>query len=413
MKHVVSVMLAVAVIGGAQIAAGQERERERDPSARAEHEGIVHVPDSTQERAEDHGVNAHTNHVLHIRPNASPGVPSGLSPQQIWSAYQIAPPAGSALGAGTIAIIDAFDYPTALADFNTFSRTFGLPVESSTNQLSGTNKVFQVVYANGRKPQANCGWSQEAALDIEWAHAMAPAAKIVLIEAASNSFSSLFQAIQVANGLSGVRQISMSWGGREFSYESLYDSYFSNSQVTYFAASGDTGGQTIYPSVSPDVVSAGGTSLKMSGLTFVSEAGWSGSGGGPSAYEPIASFQAQVPSLAARLGNHRGTPDWSFDADPATGVSVFDGTSCQGLVGWLVFGGTSVAAPSLAGIANLAAARGGATGSGVGFALYNTYNGVNYSADFRDITTGSTTYKAVTGWDFVTGIGSTIGLLGK
>jgi len=164
----------------------------------------VHVPDSSVERPEDRAVNARTNHVIHLR-STNYGTPSGLSPQQIWSAYQIGAPVGSALGAGTIAIVDAFDYPTALSDFNTFSKTFGLPTETSANAQSSNNKVFQVVYAAGRRPKSNCGWAQEAALDIEWAHAMAPAAKIVLVEASANSFNSLFQAVQVANGLAANR----------------------------------------------------------------------------------------------------------------------------------------------------------------------------------------------------------------
>ena len=151
----------------------------------------------------------------------------------------------------------------------------------------------------------------------------------------------------------------------------------------------------------------------MTGMTFVAESGWSDSGGGPSVYEPIAPFQSQVPGLASMLGNHRGTPDWSFDADPATGVSVFDSTRCQGYSGWMVFGGTSVASPALAGIANLAASQGGSTGSGVAYSLYNTYNGASYSLDFRDIVSGSNGYPATANWDFVTGVGSSIGLLGK
>ena len=335
MKRFGLLVTVTALFAGSSVIAGQNRGNSDPPGVA---NGHVLVPDSSVEHADDHAVRAHTNHLLHVRPDATGG-PSGLSPQQIWSAYQITPPATGA-GSGTIAIVDAYHYGTALADFNRFSSTFGLPTEPSTNALASTNAVFQVVYASGGKPRSNCGWAQEAALDIEWAHAMAPSAKIVLVEAASNSFSDLFQAISVANSLPGVQQVSMSWGGSEFASEGVYDSYFSNPQVAYFAASGDTGGLTIYPSVSPNVISAGGTTLRMSGLTFVSESGWSDSGGGPSAYEPIAAFQSQVPSLAATLGNHRGTPDWSFDANPATGVSVYDSTRCQGFSGWMVFGGT-------------------------------------------------------------------------
>ena len=107
-----------------------------------------------------------------------------------------------------------------------------------------------MIYAGGKKPRGNCGWNQEAALDIEWAHAMAPNAKIVLIEAASASFSDLLQAVDVANSMQVSKtltnmQVSMSWGGSEFSSESNYDSHFSNTTIAYFAASGDTGDQTI------------------------------------------------------------------------------------------------------------------------------------------------------------------------
>jgi subtilase family serine protease len=408
MKRIALLAALSVVCAGTSIFAGQNR-GESDPPGVAN--GHVVVPDSSVEQSDDHGVRAHTNHLIHVRPDATGG-PSGLSPQQTLAAYQISQPATGA-GSGTIAIVDAFHYATALSDFNTFSRAFGLPTEASTNVLATTNTVFQVVYANGRQPRGNCGWAQEAALDIEWAHAMAPSAKIVLVEAASNSFSDLFQAVSVANSLPGVQQVSMSWGGSEFSSESSYDSYFSSSQIAYFASSGDTGGTTIYPSVSPNVISAGGTRLQMTGLTFVAESGWSDSGGGPSVYEPIAAFQSQVPGLASTLGNHRGTPDWSFDADPATGVSVYDSTRCQGFSGWMVFGGTSVASPALAGIANLAASQGGSSGSGVAYSLYNTYNGPSYSLDFRDIVSGSNGYPATTNWDFVTGVGSSIGLLGK
>jgi subtilase family serine protease len=408
MKRLALFAALSVVCAGTSTLAGQNRGKSDPPGVA---NGHVMVPDTSVEQPDDHGVKAHTNHLIHIRPDATGG-PSGLSPQQTLAAYQISQPATGA-GSGTIAIVDAFHYATALSDFNTFSRAFGLPTETSTNVLRTTNAVFQVVYANGRQPRTNCGWAQEAALDIEWAHAMAPSAKIVLVEAASNSFNDLFQAVSVANSLPGVQQVSMSWGGSEFASESSYDSYFSSSQIAYFASSGDTGGTTIYPSVSPNVISAGGTRLQMTGLTFVAESGWSDSGGGPSVYEPIAAFQSQVPGLASMLGNHRGTPDWSFDADPATGVSVFDSTRCQGLSGWLVFGGTSVASPALAGIANLAASQGGSTGSGVAYSLYNTYNGASYSLDFRDIVSGSNGYPATANWDFVTGVGSSIGLLGK
>src|SRR5262249_23737160 len=152
---------------------------------------------------------------------------------------------------------------TALNDFNVFAAQFGLPQETSTDPRASSNKVFQVVYASGKQPRSNCGWAQEAALDIEWAHAMAPSAKIVLVEAASSSFANLFAAVDVASNLPGVTEVSMSWGGSEFSGETSADSHFpQNNGIVYFASSGDTGGQVIYPGASPLVVACGGTSVR-------------------------------------------------------------------------------------------------------------------------------------------------------
>ena len=274
-----------------------------------------------------------------------------------------------------------------------------------------------MVYASGSKPGGNCGWNQEAALDIEWAHAMAPDAQIVLVEADSNSFTDLFQAVDVASAIvsanSGSGAVSMSWGGSEFSSETDYDFHFTTSNVVFTAASGDSGGKNIYPSVSPSVVSAGGTTINRDASgNFVSETAWSGSGGGPSKYESRPTYQN---AIIAIVGNARGAPDFSFDADPYSGVSVYDSTSCQGLSGWLVFGGTSVSAPSLAGIINLAASERGHSPAPSSFdELVTIYTNLGTAADFRDITSGrAARFKATTGWDFITGVGSNQGTDGK
>jgi len=305
-------------------------------------------------------------------------------------------------GANTIVIVDAFDYPTALNDFNVFSTQFGLPRETSTDVLASSNTVFQVVYANGRKPRANCGWAQEAALDIEWAHAMAPGAKIVLVEAATNSFVDLFAAVDVASTIPGAKEVSMSWGGSEFSSEASNDFHFpSGNGIVYFASSGDTGGASIYPSASPFVVAAGGTHVNTnSSGAFVSETGWSGSGGGPSKYEPRPAYQNGFV-----VGASRGIPDISSDADPNTGVAVYDSTRCQGFSGWLVFGGTSVSSPCLAGMVNVSGGHADTTA-----ALTFIYG---HSTSFRDITSGKAgTFNCTIGWDFVTGLGSPVGTTG-
>lgn len=364
--------------------------------------GTVIVPDSSREAPGDQGVKAHTHHVVMVRPNFTGTAPTGETPQSLRAVYNI-PSTG---GSGTIAIVDAYDYPTADNDLSVFSKQFGLPA------CTTGNGCFKKVYASGSKPRANCGWAQEAALDLQWAHAMAPNAKIVFVEAASSSFSSLFQAVDVATqhvtagGAKG--EVSMSWGGSEFSSEATYDGHFVNTNVVYFASSGDTGGVTSYPAVSPNVVAAGGTSVnRNSSGTFVSETAWSGSGGGPSKYETRPGYQAPVSTI---VGSQRGIPDFSFDADPNTGVSVYDSTSCQGLSGWLVFGGTSVASPSLAGIVNLAGHFAPSSQS----ELTTIYSNESNTSDFRDVTSGKAgSFGAKAGWDFVTGVGSDQGTIGK
>lgn len=376
--------------------------------------GRVFVPDSSRELPEDLNVRAHTNHEIHVRPEATGTAPAGETPQSIRDVAVYNLPALG--GTGVIAIVDAYDYPTAANDFDVFSRQFGLPL-SSDRICNGRNPCFQKVYASGKKPKANCGWAQEAALDIEWAHAMAPYAQIVLVEAASNSFSDLMKAVDVAtnivrgggvNGGIAAGQVSMSWGGSEFSSESSYDSHLRGNGVVYFAASGDVGGKTIYPGTSPTVVSAGGTTINRDNNgVFISETGWNGSGGGPSRYEPRPAYQNGIVTI---VGSKRGTPDFSFDADPDSGVSVYDSTACQGSSGWMVFGGTSVSAPSLAGIVNLASHFYSSTN----IELSTIYSNRTNASSFRDITSGSAgSYSAKPGWDFVTGVGSNQGLVGK
>ncbi|MGC8667247.1 MAG: S53 family peptidase [Chthonomonadales bacterium] len=366
--------------------------------AHAQRPGWVIVPHSSIERPFDRGHFAHTNHLIFMPaltglvPLGGTGFGGGIGPADIRAAYNL-PASG---GSGVIAIVDAYHDPYALSDFNKFSAYYGLPVETSTNPTASSNKVFQVIYASGSKPRYNTGWSQEASLDIEWAHAMAPNAKVVLVEAASNRFSDLFKAVKVASGIPGVQEISMSWGGSEFSGETAYDAYFQHSGIVYFAASGDTGGVVEYPSASAWVVSAGGTTLTLNNGVFVSETGWSGSGGGPSAYETKPSYQTNVTNTFSM----RSTPDLSFDADPNTGVTVVWKGS------WYIFGGTSVSAPSLAGIVNLA---GHVNSSSTSLAeLQAIYSSIGTS-NVRDIVVGNNGYPCLTGWDAVTGVGAPLG----
>ncbi len=384
------------------------------PAALSDHR--VFVPDSSIPKWYEAGLAAHTHHLISIGPQENPqpiyptefalngplaaATPSGYSPSQIRSAYAV-------VGAGSkaIAIVDAYNYPTALNDFNVFSAQYGLPQETSTSVTASTNKVFQVVYQGTKKPSNNASWNEEEALDIEWAHALAPSAKIYLVEANSASYANLFAAIQKAATLTGVSEVSNSWGGSEFSGETSYDSYFTTSGIVFFASAGDTGGAQEYPSESPNVVAAGGTTLNLSGTTVTSETAWSGSGGGPSSYEARPSYQSGISSI---VGSVRGAPDLAADADPNTGVAVYDSTSYAGYVGWLVFGGTSVASPVLAGITN-AAGTFRASSNAELTAIYSKLG----TSSFRDITSGSAgSFTAKVGWDFITGVGAPVGASG-
>ena len=391
--------------------------------------GFLVTPDTTLERPEQTGREAHTNHVIFMSRQGFSGSgaasgPAGETPRSIASAYSLSPS-----GRGTIVIVSAFHYPTAENDLNVFSRQFGLPACTSGNGC------FSVVPASGRKPTAycdpargparpdtagcaarppeNCGWAQEAAAGIQWAHAMAPTARIVLVEATSNGFPDLLKAVDMgtalitANGGSG--ELSMSWGGSEFAGQTSHDSRFANPNVVYFAASGSVGGKTVYPGVSPNVVSVGGTTIHRDGRGgFAGESAWNGSGGGPSQYGGRPSCRNPIASL---VGPKRGTPDVSFNADPASGFAVFDSTSCNGSSGWMVVGGTGVAAAALAGIVNSAHAASdskssSASPSGSLGELDRIYGRLN-TRHFRDIVAGSAgRYNATQGWDFASGAGS-------
>ena len=333
------------------------------------------------------------------------------SPDMVRGAYQL-PSSG---GTGAIAIVDAYHFPTALHDFNAFSEEYGLPTESSKKQTESSNTKFQIVFANGRKPAHGgsyiASWNLEEALDIEWAHAIAPEAKIYLVEAASASMNDLLYAVQVASNLPNVHQVSMSWGGGETYNEASNDWVFTTSYVTYFAAGGDTAADVEYPSVSPNVMSIGGTSLNRDGSgNLLSETGWSDTGCGVSLYEHLPSYQS---ALAGLVGNRRASNDVSFLADPNTGVFVYDSTSLYGQKGWWVVGGTSLATPCWAGVANLASAT---NGTALGSQAEGTrlYQNLGNAAVFRDVTSGAAAaINCVSGWDQVTGIGSPLGLQGK
>jgi hypothetical protein len=307
-------------------------------------------------------------------------VPTGYSPDQIRAAYNL-PSSG---GAGrTIAIITAYDAPTIETDLTVFCNYFGLPVPNEEN--------FEI-YKMASTIPVDSGWAIETALDVQWARAIAPDAKILLVEAKSNLLVDLLLAVDYARNRPDVVAISMSWGTDEFRRQSDYNYVFTSSyDACFFAASGDDGAGILWPSSSSNVIAVGGTTLNVFADGSLSETAWSGSGGGISAYEQQPTYQSNY-----GLTTRRAVPDVSYNANPSTGVSIYTSSD-----GWVKVGGTSAGAPQWAAIHAL-----GLSTSHENF--YQNAKTPSYSAYFRDITLGSNGYSASVGYDYVTGLGSPV-----
>ena len=439
MKRTLALTASVLLLTSTMFTFAQEKSRK----------GRVVVPESNMERVEDVGVRMHTNYRIFVpadleRHGAAPGsyaFPEITPPPAVGppiSGYAFETPSSIAClyglvtvvtgcnpntfktipggGSKAIAIVDAYDYPTAMADLNKFSTQFGLPTVTTT--------TFKVLFAGGTggcagtDPGNDPGWETEQALDIQWSHAMAPHAKIFLVEAASANLSDLLVAEDCASktvAANGGGEVSNSWGGSEFSTETSSDSHLVKSTVVFLASTGDAAG-TSWPSVSPNAIAVGGTTTSRvgSGTTFGNFAGevaWESGGGGTSQYEARPSYQS-----AATTGTHRLVPDVAADANPNTGVWVYDSNANTG-IGWYVIGGTSVAAPVWAGVINHA---GHFSASSVAelTAIYTAFaNATTYAADYNDISDGRCGnydgYIAVAKWDPCTGIGSPKGIAGK
>lgn len=341
-----------------------------------------------------------------MKGNRGGGAPSGatapqfLYPSDITTAYGITGSLGGGSGV-TVAIIDAYDAPNAEADLGVFSTQFGLPA------CTTANGCFKKVNETGGTsyPAYNSGWEGEISLDVQWVHAVAPNAHILLVEASSSNTTDLLAAVNYGKAHASV--VSMSWGGGESRGQTGSDSTFVESGVTFLASSGDSGGLVEWPSSSPYVIAVGGTNLAVSGghvAQPIVETAWSGSGGGCSRYEAAISAQSGfVPSTCTR----RAVPDVSMDGGNNSAVSVY--ISKQG--GWYGVYGTSLAVQLYAG---LLATANGERPSPMNSALSDLYAAAAgaptsslYLGDFRDITSGTAgSYSAEPGWDFVTGLGS-------
>ncbi|MGA8037954.1 MAG: S53 family peptidase [Candidatus Acidiferrales bacterium] len=351
---------------------------------------------------------AFTRPPVHIVTTADLSAPptSAFTPSTIRHAYSF--DALSNQGAGqTIAVIDAYDDANIESDLATFSTQFNLP---SCTSASG---CFTKLYATGSQPQASSQWAIETALDVEWAHAIAPQAKIILVEGNSYALSDLLLGVDLAVS-KGASVVSMSWTTPEFSGERSMDTHFLASGVTFVAASGDSGAGVNYPAASPDVVSVGGTSLTLNAENnYQSEAAWSGSGGGISAYEIEPLFQEQF-GVPGDASGYRAVPDVSFNANPGTGYAVYNSIPYQGASGWFQVGGTSAATPQwAAGIAIANALRAAAHKSLLTATVASLYpantrmDALNFNPINRPVSDSCRLVcRTVAGFDSYTGLGS-------
>lgn len=383
-----------------------------------------------------------------LRADGGGALPMGSSssavtytPAQIRAAYEMpALPASGAtptatqaaqMGAGqTIYIVDAMSDPNVAAELATFNQTFGLPACTSvaiatSAQLplaapSAGACQFSVVYSSSAggmtatAPSYDSGWATEIALDVQWVHATAPLARIVLIEAPSSSVNDLLAAVDLADAM-GPGVVSMSFGSSEGSWTASVDSAFTASGMSYLAATGDSGAAVQWPAVSTHVLAVGGTSLTYSGSGTRSEVVWSDTGGGVSQYTAAPSYQNNtVPGMGSP--SYRNVGDVSFNANPYTGQYLAVMAPGSSSASWLSAGGTSLATPQWAGllaVANALRAQSSHAMLGAPHAtLYGQVAAVagTYAADLDDITQGSdgscSTCSAKVGYDTPSGLGT-------
>jgi subtilase family serine protease len=337
----------------------------------------------------------------------------GYSPQQIDSAYGISNISFSGVsgdGAGqTIAIVDAYNDPNITSDLAAFDKQYGLsaPPSFTVDNLGATT--------------TDPGWAVETALDVEWAHAVAPEANLVLVEAPNASLNSLLNAVSTAAKVPNVSVVSMSWGTSEYygewNDEGVFNTPSGHTGETFVAASGDTGAWSgpSFPAVTPNVLGVGGTTLTLgSGNSYGSERGWAYSTGGFSGLdngfgyglsEP--GYQTSTLSAAGLNYGLRTSPDVSLNADPNTGYSVYDSVPYYGSSGWFDVGGTSAAAPAWAGlvaITDQGLASAGKSTLTTSQLLTNLYS--LPSSDFNQVNSGFNGYSAGSGYNLVAGLGS-------
>ena len=323
----------------------------------------------------------------------------GYTPCDLQSAYSL--PSATAGSGQTVAIVDAFDDPNAESDLATYR---------SNNSLSActtANGCFRKVDQTGgtNYPPGDVGWAEEISLDVDMVSAICPNCHILLVEANDNSFANLAAAVDEAAALH-ANAISNSYGASESSLALTYASHYNHPGSAVTASSGDSGFGVQFPADLPYVTAVGGTSLTHANNSRGwSEAAWSGAGSGCSSLVAQPSWQSSNSNITSVCAN-RAVADVSADADPNTGVDVYD---TYGVTGWLVFGGTSVASPIIASVYALAG-----NASSVNYGSYPYLNG--NASNLFDVTSGSNgscgnlLCNAGPGWDGPTGLGTPDGL---
>jgi subtilase family serine protease len=319
--------------------------------------------------------------------------PSGYGAPDIQSAYKL--PSSTAGAGQTVAIVDAFDDPTAESDLATYRSFYGLPA------CSASNGCFRKVNQTGGSlpPAPNPDWALEISLDLDMVSAVCPNCHILLVEANTNLDSDLYASEDTAARL-GANAISNSWGGDESSDETTNDVHFNHPGIAITASSGDNGFGVSYPASSPLLTAVGGTSLTRDASTARgwTESAWSGAGSGCSAFEAKPSWQTDTGCA------NRTVADVSAVADPDTGVNVlFMGA-------WVTVGGTSASSPIIASV--YALARNAATTNAGSFpyahtvSLFDVTSRSNGACSPSYLCTGSPGYDGPTGLGTPNGAGA-------
>jgi hypothetical protein len=327
--------------------------------------------------------------------------PPGFGARTLESAYRLPISGGSSQ---TVALVDAYDDPTAAANLATYRAEYGLP------PCTAASGCFTKVNQEGKKgsyPEADGGWAVEISLDLDMVSAACPHCHILLVEGNSDAVSDLAASVTTAAKL-GADVISNSYGLDEFGGMQAYFAAYHPAGATVVASSGDAGFTAAqFPAVAPGVTAAGGTSLYTSDNPrgWVEHA-WDGSSSGCSAYVKKPAFQASLSPHCTM----RTVADVSSDADPDTGLAIYDTTpNPYGLKpGWLEVGGTSAASPFIAAVIGLA---------GNGSTTFSTGTIYAHPRDLHDVVFGSNGYcggdylcTAKPGYDGPTGMGTPNGI---